>query len=164
MHFFLQDFTRKIHNWKIKEIVNACCYPWFWLGCLMANIVPLLMFQPHSSEVNLCFLFFLISTRRYQEPSGVVRVAKTNWELNQELCNPYHSVQLGHQPPLKNTTPLFLSSLPLNLQTVQAPLFREFPLYIGFCEPHQQKGGPSRKGGGCTLCIYNVFTHWPTLL
>ena len=34
--------------------------------------------------------------------------------------------------PLKNTTPSFLPSSPLNQQTVQAPLFRQSPLCIGF--------------------------------
>ena len=37
-----------------------------------------------------------------------------------------HSVHRGINPPLKNTTPLFLAKpppLPLNLQTVQAPPF-----------------------------------------
>ena len=33
--------------------------------------------------------------------------------------------------PLKNT-PLFLARPPWNLQTVQAPFFRQSPLYIGF--------------------------------
>ena len=39
---------------------------------------------------------------------------------------------LKYQPPLKNTTPSFLPSPPLNLQTVQALFFRQSPLYIGF--------------------------------
>ena len=44
---------------------------------------------------------------------------------------------LGSQGPLKNIIPSFLPSPHLNLQTVQAPLFREFtPQYIGFsCSP-----------------------------
>ena len=36
------------------------------------------------------------------------------------------------RPPLKNTAPFFLPSPPLNLHTVQSPLFRQSPLYIGF--------------------------------
>ena len=37
-------------------------------------------------------------------------------------------------PPLKNTTRFFLAkpNPPLNLQTVQAPLFRQSPFCIGF--------------------------------
>ena len=35
--------------------------------------------------------------------------------------------------PLKITPPLFFAKLPLNLQTVQAPLFRQFrPIYQFF--------------------------------
>ena len=44
---------------------------------------------------------------------------------------------LRSQGPFKNIIPSFLPSPHLNLQTVQAPLFREFTLqYIGFsCSP-----------------------------
>ena len=35
-------------------------------------------------------------------------------------------------PPLKNTTSLVLAKPTLNLQTFQAPLFRQCPLFIGF--------------------------------
>ena len=35
----------------------------------------------------------------------------------------HHSVHWGLNPPLKNTTPLFLAKPPLNQQTVQAPPF-----------------------------------------
>ena len=38
-----------------------------------------------------------------------------------------HSVHEGRNPPLKNTTSLFLAKPPLNQQTVQAPLFRHSP-------------------------------------
>ena len=38
--------------------------------------------------------------------------------------------------PLKNTTPLFLAKPHLNRQTVQVPLFRQSPLYIGFLWTH----------------------------
>ena len=37
--------------------------------------------------------------------------------------------------PIKNTTPLFLTKLPLNLKTVQALFFGQYPPYIlVFCE------------------------------
>ena len=50
--------------------------------------------------------------------------------------NTPHSRHWGiNPPPLKNTTPSFLPSPPVNQQTVQAPLFRQFPLYIGFLRP-----------------------------
>ena len=43
---------------------------------------------------------------------------------------------MGYQTPLKNATSFFLPSPlpppPLNWQIVQAPLSRQFPLYIGF--------------------------------
>ena len=45
--------------------------------------------------------------------------------LNNETFCALHA--LGYQPP-----PSFLPSPPLNLQTAQAPLFRQSPLYIGF--------------------------------
>ena len=41
--------------------------------------------------------------------------------------------------PLKNTTPYFLHSPLLYLQTVQAPLFKQSPLYIGFSWTPQSK-------------------------
>ena len=41
-------------------------------------------------------------------------------------------VLLFINPPLKNTTPLFLAKPPFNLETVQAPTFRQFPLLVGF--------------------------------
>ena len=46
-------------------------------------------------------------------------------------------VCIGVQCPLKNPTPNpFFTKSPLNLQTVQALLFRQFPSYIlVFCEP-----------------------------
>ena len=37
---------------------------------------------------------------------------------------------LRYQPPSK-TPSLFFAKPPLNLQTVQAPFFKQFPLYIG---------------------------------
>ena len=37
--------------------------------------------------------------------------------------------------PLKITPPLFFAKLPLNLQTVQAPLFRQFRPIYQFSEP-----------------------------
>ena len=44
-----------------------------------------------------------------------------------------YSVHQGINPPSKTPLPLFLAKTPLNLQTVQAPLFRQFPpLYIDF--------------------------------
>ena len=39
---------------------------------------------------------------------------------------PNHNVHLGLNPPLKKITPSFLPNPLLNLQTVQAPLFRQF--------------------------------------
>ena len=45
------------------------------------------------------------------------------------------SNDLGYQPPLKNTDPrLFLAKRPPPklAKTVQAPLFRQSPLYTGF--------------------------------
>ena len=42
-----------------------------------------------------------------------------------------HSVHaLGYQ-----SSPLFFAKLSLNMDTVQAPLFRQFPLYISLLEP-----------------------------
>ena len=43
-------------------------------------------------------------------------------------------------PILKNTTPSFLPSLPLNLQTVQVPLFRQSSLYMFFVNPTLKVG------------------------
>ena len=46
---------------------------------------------------------------------------------------PPQSVHWGINILLKNTTPSFSPSHPLNLQNVQVShLFRNFPLYIGF--------------------------------
>ena len=54
-----------------------------------------------------------------------------------------HSVHLGVNSPSKTSPPYFLRSVPLNLQTVQAPLFRQFPLYIKFsyltCSPSESQ-------------------------
>ena len=46
-------------------------------------------------------------------------------------------VRIGVTRPLKNPTPThFFTKSPLNLQTAQALLFRQFPSYIlVFCEP-----------------------------
>ena len=51
--------------------------------------------------------------------------------------NTPHSGHWGiNPPPSKTPHPSFLPSLPpLNQQTVQAPLFRQFPIYIGFSRP-----------------------------
>ena len=38
-------------------------------------------------------------------------------------------------PPQKHHPPLSCQAPPVNQQTVQAPLFRQFPLYIGFLRP-----------------------------
>ena len=43
-----------------------------------------------------------------------------------------HGGHWGINPPSKTPPPLFLAKPPLNQQTVQAPLFRQSPLYIGF--------------------------------
>ena len=43
-----------------------------------------------------------------------------------------HSIRWGINPPFKNCHPLFLDKPPLNLQTVQAPLFMQSLLFIGF--------------------------------
>ena len=44
-----------------------------------------------------------------------------------------HSVHQDISPPSKTSPPLSCQTLPpLNLQAVQAPLFRQSPLYIGF--------------------------------
>ena len=45
-----------------------------------------------------------------------------------------HSGHWGINPPQRQH-PLFLAKLPLNQQTVQAPYFRQFPLYIDFSRP-----------------------------
>ena len=63
-----------------------------------------------------------------------------NWKIKDfvHLTFPYlqsHGVQLlYHPPPLKNTPPPLSCQVPppLNLQTVQTPLFRQSPLFIGF--------------------------------
>ena len=47
------------------------------------------------------------------------------------LCS--HSVHLGINPPPSKTPPHFsCQAPPLDLQTVQAPPFRQSPLHIGF--------------------------------
>ena len=54
--------------------------------------------------------------------------ARTEWNKDRMK----HGVHWGINPPQKHYL-LFLSKSPaLNLQTVQAPLFRQSPLYIGF--------------------------------
>ena len=42
-----------------------------------------------------------------------------------------HSVHWGFNPPQKHLPPIFCQA-PLNWQTVQAPLSKQTPLYIGF--------------------------------
>ena len=77
----------------------------------------------------------------------LVSLIRKNSTLENKIRNQFtkrsghsnHSVHRGYQPPLKNTPP-FSCQLPppfnpLNLQTVQAPFFRQFPpLYHFFCE------------------------------
>ena len=46
-----------------------------------------------------------------------------------------YSMDWGINPPKKIPLPSFFPSPLLNLQTVQAPLFRQSPLYIVFCKP-----------------------------
>ena len=64
---------------------------------------------------------------------GGIRPFLSGKSLQDVLKNSQHCA-LGYQPSrcLKNTLSLFFAKSPLNLQTVQAPLFRKFPLHIGF--------------------------------
>ena len=68
-----------------------------------------------------------------------------NWEWYQENSQPENSHQSNSPlvnsptvcigvstPPSKTPPPIFCQVPPLNLQTIQAPLFRQSPLYIGF--------------------------------
>ena len=41
-------------------------------------------------------------------------------------------VGIGYQPPSKTPPSLSCQAIPLNLQTIQVPLFRQSPLCIGF--------------------------------
>ena len=41
-------------------------------------------------------------------------------------------VGIGYQPPSKTPPPLSCQTTPLNVQTIQASLFRQSPLCIGF--------------------------------
>ena len=56
---------------------------------------------------------------------------RVNVSMSQIMIIP-HSVHWGINPPLKTPPPLFLTKLPLNQQTVQAPFLGNRPLYIGF--------------------------------
>ena len=60
------------------------------------------------------------------------------FDFNSELFIVYIGVSTS---PVKNTTPLFLTKLPLNLQTVQALFFRQYPTYIlDFVKPPSNIG------------------------
>ena len=56
------------------------------------------------------------------------------WAVVQDGHSQDHSMHWGISTlfPLKNITPFFLPSPPLNLQTVQAPFYRQSPLEIVF--------------------------------
>ena len=65
--------------------------------------------------------------------------SKHNWVFSKNIA---HSLHCGIQSFSKRSTPLFLAKSPLlNMQTVQAFLFRQSPLYINFFKPPTLKIG-----------------------
>ena len=62
-------------------------------------------------------------------------------ELSSARDQSIYIVGIGVSTPLPSKTPpLFLAKPPLNQQTVQAPPFRQSPLYIGFSRPPLKVG------------------------
>ena len=83
------------------------------------------------------FSIFLVSYKpKYTQTDPTRQLISINlfpvWPQFSLLFGIYHSVHRGINPPSKTPLPSFLPSPPLNLQTVQAPLFKYCPLYIGF--------------------------------
>ena len=118
-------YSQNVHFW--------CCEHFFFLpsGCPVNSI-----FQWQYVFIRFMFLmkhFFLLTIRMamFTKLFSVVTCCE-------ELSPINHSVYWNINPPpppppLRNTIPLFLTKPPpLNWQTVQDPLFRQSPLYIGF--------------------------------
>ena len=98
------------------------------------------LFLLRNTKLNCDYFFFLrtrndIPTRnrnsiKSQEYGSVRGFFKTNILLF------IVGIGVSTPPPPSKTPPhSFLSSLPLNQQTVQAPPFRQSPQYIGFSRP-----------------------------
>ena len=69
----------------------------------------------------------------YLKPTGAIcwliidyqKKPKVNAGMSEQIIK--HNVHLGINPPLFRQAPP-----PVNLRTVQVPLFRQFPLYVAF--------------------------------
>ena len=84
--------------------------------------------------MNAYILFFNGSTdlNIFYTYLDIIRDTQSKISVKEMKSCQQHSVHWGINPPSK-TPPSLSCQLPLlNLQTVQAPLFRQSPLYIGF--------------------------------
>ena len=103
----------------------SCLFVTLWkcLYCFVRTLTKSVLC--HSISLKVLILFHMNSDKK----------CVLLFCINSLKLSELHSVHWGINPPLKKHHPFFLTKSPLpplNLQTVQAPFFRQCPLYFGF--------------------------------
>ena len=109
-HIFLWLYDLKVNNFFFISFFFVCLS----LFCLFFGDIFKLKssFWCYDLITSHCFVF---------------NIKSYTFVKNKDII-----VCMGYQLPLQKHPPCFLPSHPLNITTVQAPLFRQPPFYIGF--------------------------------
>ena len=119
------------------------------------NLLMSALFQSHLSYFSVILekftwilVFYVIFSVFMSKKYNFAVILSDKWVIN--LMTIVYIEVLP--PPLKNTTPSFLPISPLNLLTVQAPLFRQPPSILYFHNPPALKNQIFQRTSQCYSC------------